>query len=63
MVRNKTEERLNDMKKIIVCIGFLLMIIGAGSMDSEVLVVPYIMTFLGVALLLGAGRGLPNDTI
>lgn len=50
------------MKKIILAVGFLLILIGAGSMDSDVLMIPYIMTFSGCALLYCAGRG-SDDTI
>ena len=52
----------NDMKKAAGAIGFILMMIGAGSMDSDVLVIPYIMLILGCVGLFYAGRGL-NDTL
>ena len=50
------------MKKAAGAIGFILMMIGAGSMDSDVLVIPYIMLILGCVGLFYAGRGL-NDTL
>lgn len=41
------------MKKIsrtIFAVGFFMLLIGAGAMDSESVVVPMVMTFSGLAI-------------
>lgn len=50
------------MKKALFGIGFCLMLIGGGAMDSDVLIIPLIMAFFGVALMFCAGRGI-HDTV
>lgn len=39
------------LNEIIGIIGFILLILGAGGMDSESLLAPALMTLLGIALL------------
>lgn len=39
------------LHKIIGIIGFILLVLGAGGMDSESLLAPALMTLLGMALL------------
>jgi len=36
-------------------IGFLIMLVGAGAMDSESVIVPLLMTFLGVGMVAFGG--------
>lgn len=41
---------MKKLFRVIYAVGFLMLIIGAGAMDSESVVVPMVMTFSGVAI-------------
>lgn len=51
------------MKKILSGIGFVLFLIGAGSMDSMTTIIPAIMLFAGLGMFYVSMKGEVNDTL
>ena len=65
MVRHKTEDQKGrkQMKKIFGGIGFVLFLIGAGTMDSMSAIIPAVMLFAGLGMFYVSMKGENNDTI
>ena len=51
------------MKKILGGIGFVLFLIGAGSMDSMTTIIPAVMLFAGLGIFFVSMKGENNDTL
>lgn len=51
------------MKKILGGIGFVLFLIGAGSMDSMTTIIPAVMLFAGLGMFYVSMKGEINDTL
>lgn len=51
------------MKKVIGGIGFVLFLIGAGTMDSMSFIIPAVMLFAGLGMFYVSMKGENNDTL